>query len=218
MSDIVRFSVIRCIVIVKWTVALECRPVLGVRGCVMFETIRFVEDGDDYPVGTLPSEPLCVITDDMTYQEKIEALSGTIYDYDEASDNRPDYFDYDDPYDYEELYGCDGLVEDEMCYDPCRLDAAGGGTIFSRVWAGYRTGIMFAPKPTVNSTNKTESYQTAFGADFVTRLLMKCTHRMIPGMCTTHSLPNPTVRERPKSMHTPAPDDTEVGDQPFSSD
>ena len=42
-----------------------------------------------------------MITDDMTYQEKIEALSGTTYDYD---DNRPDYFDYDNSYDDEELY------------------------------------------------------------------------------------------------------------------
>ena len=33
--------------------------------------------------------------------------------------------------DYEKLYGCDDLVEGEMCYDPCRSDAAGGGTIFS---------------------------------------------------------------------------------------
>ena len=63
------------------------------------------EGGDDYPDGTLSSEPLCVITDDMTYQEKIEALSGTIYDYDDVSDNRPVYFDYDDPRDYEEWYG-----------------------------------------------------------------------------------------------------------------
>ena len=50
------------------------------------------EGGDDYPVGTLPSEPLCVITDlcyvsDLCYQEKIEALSGTIYDYDDVCDN-----------------------------------------------------------------------------------------------------------------------------------
>ena len=36
------------------------------------------EGGDGCPVETLPSEPLCVVTDDMTYQEKIEALSGTI--------------------------------------------------------------------------------------------------------------------------------------------
>ena len=43
----------------------------------------------NYPVGTLSSEPLCVITDGMTYQEKIEALSGTIYDYDDVNDNQP---------------------------------------------------------------------------------------------------------------------------------
>ena len=75
------------------------------------------EGSDDYPVGMLPSEPLCVITDDMTYQEKIEAQSGTIYDYDDVSDNRPDYFDYDDRHDYEELYGFSGLVEDGIYYD-----------------------------------------------------------------------------------------------------
>ena len=74
-----------------------------------------------------------MITDNITYQEKIEALSGTTYDYDDVCDNRPDYFDYDDPYDDEEWYGCDGMVEGEMRYGPCRSDAAGGGTIFSRV-------------------------------------------------------------------------------------
>ena len=98
----------------------------------MFETVLTVlEGGDDYPVETLSSEPLCMITDDMTYQEKIEALSGTIYDYDDVCDNRLDYFDYDDSYDDEELYGYDGLVEGEMCYGPCRSDATAGGTIFS---------------------------------------------------------------------------------------
>ena len=54
----------------------------------------------------------CVITDDMTYQEKVEALSGTIYDYDDVNDNRPGYFDYDDPRDYEEWCGWDDLVDD----------------------------------------------------------------------------------------------------------
>ena len=34
--------------------------------------------GDDCLVTLLLSELLCVITEDMTYQEKIEALSGTI--------------------------------------------------------------------------------------------------------------------------------------------
>ena len=59
------------------------------------------EGRDDYPVGMLSSEPLCV-TDDMTYQEKIEAVSGTIYDYDDVNDNQPGYYDCDDPCDYEE--------------------------------------------------------------------------------------------------------------------
>ena len=57
------------------------------------------DDVDGYPEGTLPSEPICVITDDMTDEEKIEALNGTIYDYDAVCDNLPDYFDYDEPYD-----------------------------------------------------------------------------------------------------------------------
>ena len=99
------------------------------------------------PVETLPSEPLCVVTDDMTYQEKIEALSGTMYDYDDVCDNRPHYFDYDDPY---ELYGCDGSVECGMCCDPYRSDVAGGGTILSRARFGDRSiGVVSAPKPTV---------------------------------------------------------------------
>ena len=54
------------------------------------------EGGDDYPVATLSSEPICVITDDMTYQERMEALSGTIYDHNDVIDNQPGYFDYDD--------------------------------------------------------------------------------------------------------------------------
>ena len=64
------------------------------------------EGGDEYPFRTLLSE-LCVITDDMTYQQKIEALSGTIYDYDDVNANTPGYFDYDDPRDYEEWCGWD---------------------------------------------------------------------------------------------------------------
>ena len=72
-----------------------------------------LEGGDDYPVGTLSSAPLCVITDDMTCQEKIEALSGAIYDYDDVIDNQLGYFYYDDPYDYEEWCAWDdpGKVE-----------------------------------------------------------------------------------------------------------
>ena len=50
------------------------------------------EGGDEYPFRTLLSEPLCVIMDDMTFQEKTEALSGTIYDYDDVNDNTPRLF------------------------------------------------------------------------------------------------------------------------------
>ena len=70
------------------------------------------EGGDEYPFRTLLSEPLCVITDDMTYQEKIEALSGTICDIDDVNDNTPGYFDYDDPRDYEEWCGWDDPGDD----------------------------------------------------------------------------------------------------------
>ena len=54
---------------------------------------------------TLLSEPLCAVMDDMTCQERIEALSGTVYDYDDVIDNQPGSFDYDDQCDYEEWCG-----------------------------------------------------------------------------------------------------------------
>ena len=73
-----------------------------------------LEGGDDYPVGTLSSEPLCTIADDMTYQERIEAPSGTIYDYDDAIDNQPGYFDY------EEWCAWDDPGEGGTCGDPHR--------------------------------------------------------------------------------------------------
>ena len=38
--------------------------------------------------------------DDMTCQERIEALRGTVYD---VIDNQPGYFDYDDQRDYETI-------------------------------------------------------------------------------------------------------------------
>ena len=47
-------------------------------------------DFDHYTEGTFPSELSCVITDEMTYQEKIEALNVTMYDYDDVCDNLPD--------------------------------------------------------------------------------------------------------------------------------
>ena len=69
----------------------------------------------------------------MTYQEKIEILSGTMYDHDDYCDNLPNYFDYDEPYDWEELHGFDGPVEYGMCSDPCKSDVSGGETILSEL-------------------------------------------------------------------------------------
>ena len=116
---------------------------------------RTVPEGDDdYPFGTLSSEPLCDITDDMTYQEKIEALGGTIYDYDDVSDNRLGYFDYDDPCDYEEWDGSDVPVDDGTCYGPYRSDAAGYGTIFYRSWLGDRSdGVVSTLTTTVSAVS-----------------------------------------------------------------
>ena len=71
------------------------------------------------------SDPSCVDTDGMTYQEKIEILSGTMYDYDDYCDKLPDYFYYDEPYDWEELHGFDGPVEYGMCSSPCKSEVSG---------------------------------------------------------------------------------------------
>ena len=65
----------------------------------------------------------------MTYQEKIETLSGTIYD-DGVLDNQPGYFDYDDPCDYEEWCAWDDPGEGGTCGDPYRSDVTDGGTVF----------------------------------------------------------------------------------------
>ena len=70
------------------------------------------DDGNPFRTMTVLAEPFCVVTDYMTYQERIEALSGTIYDYDDVLDNTPDYFDYDDHRDYEEWCGWNYLADD----------------------------------------------------------------------------------------------------------
>ena len=41
-------------------------------------------DGCTGSFGTLLSGSLCTVTDDMTYWEKLEALGGDTYDYDEG--------------------------------------------------------------------------------------------------------------------------------------
>ena len=60
---------------------------------------------------TFPPEPVNVVTDGMTYQEKIDILSGSVYDYDDYCDSCPDYFDYDELNDFDDVYGFVGPVE-----------------------------------------------------------------------------------------------------------
>ena len=90
------------------------------------------------------SDPSYIDTADMTYQEKIEALSGTIYDYDDYCDSRPHYFDYDEP----ELYGFDSPAEGGMYYDYYESDASGNETILSQSLFGDRSaGVVSALEP-----------------------------------------------------------------------
>ena len=120
-----------------------------------------------------------------------------------------------------------------MCNGPCRWDATAGGTIFSRVWAGNRsTGVMLAPKPTVtkvgdrpfsmgpnclgDSTDKTESYRTAFGTDFGNPFTGET---YTPDVTRDADRPLSSESDRPVEtetnvMRTLTPDDAEVGDQP----
>ena len=94
---------------------------------------------------------------------------------------------------------------------------------------------MFAPKPTVtevgdrpssigpdhlgDSTDKTESYRTAFGADFG-NLFTGETYTPNDTGDTDRPLSSESdwpVETETNVTRTPAPDDTEVGDQPFRS-
>ena len=80
-------------------------------------------------------------------KEKIEAMSGTIYDYDDVIDNQPGYFDYDDPCDYGEWCAWDVPGEGGTCSDPYQSDLTDGETVFSRVWSGVRSdGAVARPR------------------------------------------------------------------------
>ena len=108
------------------------------------------EGSDEYPFRMLICEPLCVIADDITYKENIEALSGTIYDYDDVNDTTQGYFDYDDPRDYELWCGWDDLGDDGMYHDPYRSDVTNDETVVSRAWLGVQSdGTLAAPELTV---------------------------------------------------------------------
>ena len=90
-------SMVWCIVIVRWIVVMVRHPMLGVGGCPRCLVVRFVNMLAVWAVtwtvwtelyqravtfGTLLSEPLCVVADDVTYQEGIGALGGTMCDCD----------------------------------------------------------------------------------------------------------------------------------------
>ena len=138
------------------------------------------DDVDGYPEGMLPSEAVCVVTDDMTYQEKIEALSGTIYDYDDVCDNLPDYFDYDDPYDCEELCGFDGSVECVMIpvnQMVVRLSYPKLGSVTCQMVLCPHRNRILTLSPDSDRPGETESHRTEFVLDSVTSSPMLCTHQ-----------------------------------------
>ena len=76
-------------------------------------------------LGTLLSGPLCSVADDMTYWEKLKALGGDGYDYDEGVGSQPGSFDYDDPWIYEEWCDCNDVDVEEGYYDPFQPDVEG---------------------------------------------------------------------------------------------
>ena len=100
-------------------------------------------DGYTCSFGTLLSGPVCPLTDDMTYHEKLEAQGGDIYDYDDGVDSQPGSFDFDEPQDYEEW--CDWNDPDvaEVYYDPPRLDVE-GGFVFPWIAFGEETDTVVA--------------------------------------------------------------------------
>ena len=49
----------------------------------------------------LLADPVGVVTDGMTFQERCDTLSGSVYNYDDYCDNSPDYFDYYEPGDFD---------------------------------------------------------------------------------------------------------------------
>ena len=77
---------------------------------------------------TLPSDPVCAATDGMTYQEKIDILSGSVND----CHNQPDYFDYDEPCDIDDICVYDGPAEFDRCCDLHEPDVSGGEDISYR--------------------------------------------------------------------------------------
>ena len=92
----------------------------------------------------------------MTYQEKIDILSGLMHDYDDYCDSRPDYFDYDEPSDFYVGYGFVGPVDDGMCYGPNGPEGTGDDN---------RLPSLEQDSPGYPG-DKTDLYRTGFGDPF----------------------------------------------------
>ena len=59
------------------------------------------------------------------YWERLEALGGDSYNYEEGVDSQPGSFDYDDPLDYEEWCAWNDVAIEEGYYDPFQPDEGG---------------------------------------------------------------------------------------------
>ena len=94
---------------------------------------------------TLLADPVSVVTNEMTFHKRCDVRSGSVYDYDDYCDNSLDYFDYDEPGDfdsYPDVYRFIGPDEYELCYDLHGPDDCGAYCV-SRRDAGvmpYGTG------------------------------------------------------------------------------
>ena len=72
-----------------------------------------------YPDVTLLADPVGVVIDGITFQERCDVLSDSVYDNDDYCDDTPDYFDCDKPGDFDgcpDVYGFIGPDESELCH------------------------------------------------------------------------------------------------------
>ena len=88
------------------------------------------------------ADPVNVVTYGMTYQEKIYIMSGSVYDYDDYCDSCPDYFDHDEPNDFDDVHGFVGPVENGMCCGLHGPDGSGGEDNSYRIGFGDPTATV----------------------------------------------------------------------------
>ena len=74
---------------------------------------------------------MCPVTDDVTDWERLEALRGGSYGYDEEVDIQPGSSDYDDPKDYQEWCDWNDVEDEEGYYDPFQPELEGGFLLWS---------------------------------------------------------------------------------------